>query len=223
MALTLRDLLPKVLRYRPDLAEEEARYAILEAARRVARDSEYLQEEVTATVTGGTQTFTPTPSNSNTLVAVHRVRYLDTSTSTYHTIPVLNRRTVDATMPVFDYGTALYPSCYWIDTGGTGYLYPAPTSTITIKVRLSYQPVGDISTVSFPVDGEEAVVAYAIGSLLELPGPNQNVLLAREYQRRGAGYTGNLRYQAEFGESGSPEMRTNQSFVTRKWGHRWHR
>lgn len=71
MAVTIRDLLPRVLIFRPDLNEADGLFALQEAARQIASESGLLTEVQTPVVlTGGSSTFTVTPTSGQLLRVV---------------------------------------------------------------------------------------------------------------------------------------------------------
>lgn len=165
-----------------------------------------MRETVSLVVGAGLDRVTIAPSSGNVLLKAWRVEgKLDTSSTwdvldeaAYQDLPSFTQASVQQ--------TASFPSC-WAQRGDKLLLSAPPAAQGAVKVEISYAPFYERDTYDLPEVASEAVIAWAEGFLLKIPGPNVNLNYAQSRENDYKRCINHLRGLSMFGESGELAMR----------------
>lgn len=175
------------------------------------------------TITSGNATYTYVGFNAPTQTLS------EVPTGDYRTLGEANNQAIRNSLPKPD-AVAGTPNLWAYDAENDEVrLYPPP-SVITKEVRLtcivSYIPVGEIDEIPLLQESEDAVIYGTLAEAYMLPGPGQNLQVAKNYEIKFNYEMSNLKAVAIQGQSGRLTVTANPLGGRRRkpygaWGSPW--
>jgi len=205
--MEIRPLMARVAVMRPDLhGTHHIAHALFEAIRLVATRTHLMRETVTLTVSAASDRVTIAPSSGNSLLKVWRVTgKLDTDAS-YTYLDEAAFQEFDSWAASAAPSTTRFPG-YWAQRGELLIFSAAPATQGSVKAEISYTPTFEKDTYDLPEIATEAIIAWAEGFLLKIPGPNVNLNYAQSRENDYKRCINQLRGLSYFGESGELGLR----------------
>lgn len=206
MSITVRSLLAKVKPYRDDLTEDQANYAIMEAVRKICRQTGYAKAVVnTISTIAGTPTININSAFSTygSVYRIHLVRRYDTVMVSWKNLYEYSQQNVNNVVDYRDYSQG-YPDGWAYTGNGVIQLYPTPDKIYTMEVTASFVPVGEFDAIPLPDEAEDCIVAGALATLLAIPGTLQNLQYSKDREILHTRELDFLKASALLGQSGRP-------------------
>ena len=224
MDFTVGSLLPKVKIFRKDLEEDRCNFAIMEAVRKICRQTGYAQEPliVTATPNNPTIDLSQFIDCNKAVYRVHLIRLWDTNLNAWKNIYEYNPTLVDTREAYRNYAVG-WPTGWDYRGNSQLSIYPTPDIAYKFEVTVSYIPVGEFDVIPLPYEAEEAIIAGTLANLLMQPGIGQNLQFAKDREVLYNREIDFLKANALLGQSGRPRA-TGKTLATRAirmWDNRW--
>lgn len=211
--IDIRTLYQRVAPFRLDLPQAVYHDMLIQAVRRVFRESRPLNKTKVYELTAGQQAYDLSDIvTDEDILLITEIEILDTDTGKYVDLNAKNAALVkDGKQWREDRGM---PSGYMIEYTKFSFL-PVPDDIYSVRITYDYMPKDGLDKPNLPTDAEDAIVFQAVAFLLDFDGEGKNPQLAAAYESKADTEMGSLLAQTLFGNSGETLMKPHRAFARR--------